>query len=286
MRTYINTLLFENILDFPPVGDANVLELYNSVVTPMVSIVEANCGTTSGELEDISYSIVGETELATNTPLTRNRIVQLVSQGIYKINLANTASCISTGGICQRCHTASYPTESVPAVGSKVRLYPEHILRVDVSDSTPGQKYFTLLIDPSYSKKILVYVGGVLLTSGYTISGTSLTLASPPLDVTDVVVKYVSDYNPVFMKYLASTYSGSLVGIKPLVGKLGLPIKSKLLTSIIDVNTLEMVRDKIKNMQSVPQDYRDYIGSVDKNTVHNPLEDAILLLVLYNMYNV
>jgi hypothetical protein len=284
MRTFTNTLLFENILDTTPTGDGNVSDLYTTITSPTVQVVEANCGTTCGELDDVTYARVGEMELATSLYLTKDRIDQLLGQGIYSVALANTSTCVSKGGVCQRCYSASYPANTIPAVGSNVAIPSEVALRVDVLEATPGQSTFALTLDPSTSKRVYVYVGNSLLANnvGYSITGTTLTLATPIPVVTNVVVKYVSNYYGMHMNYLANTYSGSLIGVKPTISKVLLPIRSLFLTSLIDANKLQSVRDVVSSLSAIDQAYIDYIN---KGTIRNTLEEALLLMALYNIYS-
>ena len=84
------------------------------------------------------------------------------------------------------------------------------------------------------------------------------------------------------MNYLANTYSGSLIGVKPTISKVLLPIRSLFLTSLIDANKLQSVRDVVSSLSAIDQAYIDYIN---KGTIRNTLEEALLLMALYNIYS-
>jgi hypothetical protein len=282
MRTYTNSLVFENIFDTAPTIDVDLIDLYTSITTPRVQIIELNCGTTSGKLRDVTYRIVGETELSTNLPLSRSRIDQLLSSGIYKVATAHTATCTSTGGICQRCYQSDFPKNPIPAVGSYTLIPPEAPIKVDIMRGTLGTSYFQLSDSPSLYKRIDVYIDGLLQMGGYTVGNDSITLSTPLTLTTSVVVKYIDDYYLVFLKYLASSYSGSLIGIKEIPDNALLPIKTSLLSSLISKNKLELIRNKLKGIPSIPQNFKDYL---DTNNIPDTLEESLLMISLYNVFS-
>lgn len=281
MRNYTNTLVFENIFDTPPTGDVDLRDLYQGLIFPTVKVVEENCGTTSGKLEDNTYRIVGETELATGIPLSKPRIDQLLASGVYKVAIAKISSCISVGGICKRCYVADFPGESVPTVGTTKVIPPEEDMGIDILRGVAGDTSFQLTRDTTLFKKIKVYVDGVLQTSGYSVSGRTLTFSTPIALTTNVVIKYIDNYYLIFLKYLAKSYSGSIMGIRALVDRSVMPIKTPLLTSLISQSKLELIRNKMKEIPTIPQDYRDYLGS---ENIPDPVEEALLILALYAVY--
>jgi hypothetical protein len=279
MRSYSSLLVFEDIYDFVPNQNKDVTSLASMIFTPNVPIVETNCNTTLGLFQTVNYELEGAVELATGQIISRDRIDNLLFQGIYLIATRTLSTCISKGGVCQACYHASNQRLDVPAIGTRVIIQPEYISSTDVIKASAGENTWPLSAPDNTYQFTSIYVDGVAQdASTYTVANQVLTF-NTPLATDDNVVVHFSSYNRApYLVYLAKTYSGSLLGMKPLPSQL-LPIRSLLLGSLIPQNKLELIVEYTKEVDIIPQEYRDYI-----DTVNDTLERALYVLAINCIY--
>src|ERR1700739_3444628 len=145
LRSYAGLLVLEDIFDYIPTTDPDIVNLANSVFSPNLKIIEVDCGTTLGLYQTVTYAIEGKTELSTDEPLSKDRIDQLLFNGIYQVALRSTSTCISNGGVCSKCYSASFPRAAIPAVNDRVTVYPEYTILTDVLAGGAGGAPITLI---------------------------------------------------------------------------------------------------------------------------------------------
>lgn len=263
MRSYSSLLVFEDIFDYVPNQNHDVTSLASMIFTPNVPIVSADCGTTLGLFQTVNYELEGAVELATGQVVSRDRIDQLLFGGTYELATRSLSTCIAKEGVCQACYHASNQCIAVPAIGTRVIVQPEYISSTDVIKASAGEKSWPLSVADNSYQFTHIYVDGVLLaTTAYSISKSVLTFVTPLVTDNNVVVHYTSYNKAPYLVFLAKTYSGSILGMKPLPSQL-LPIRSLLLGSLIPENKLELIVEYTKEVDLIPQDYRDYIDSIN-----------------------
>jgi hypothetical protein len=264
MRSYSSLLVFEDIFDFVPNQNADVTSLASMIFTPNVPIVTNDCQTTLGLFQTVNYELEGAIELATGLVISRDRIDDLLFHGIYEIATRTLSTCIAPDGVCQACYAASNPRiTSIPAIGSRVTIQPEYISSTDVIKASAGDTTWPLTIADGTYQFTYVYVDGVLQNmSAYSISNSILTFNTPLAADNNVVVHYSSYNKAPYLVFLATTYSGSMLGMKPLPSQL-LPIRSLLLGSLVPQNKLELIVEYTKEVTQIPEDYRTYIDSIN-----------------------
>ena len=279
IRSYSNLIVLETIFDSIPPGNFDLDALVTSVFSPSVEIVEADCGTGLGTKVDVNYELEGRVELATGNVLSYNRILVLLSTGNYYTFIRELSSCISQGGVCQKCYHSSRQKDVIPNVGDYVVIQPEYVVGADAILSSAGKKTFTLSQSPELYDRAYVYYEGVLLPeSSYTISGTTLTLSSALPRDGQLAVRYTTYIRAPFLFWLATTYSGSLLGIKELPYP-ALPIRKRLLTSLILTSVLESLVNKATSLKGIPDETLSYMEKI-----HDPLEKALFVIAIYAVY--
>lgn len=159
MRSFANFIALGNIFDEAPEGAAEIRNMYNRVFKPVVTIVEENCGTKLGSIENILQGssfiqpecprceedtvitssvvpIVGKIDLRgtrktsppilPDTVITAETVNKYRALGEYYIHVRDLPTCVSKGGVCRKCLWASGRISTtlgdIPAVGSKVVL--------------------------------------------------------------------------------------------------------------------------------------------------------------------
>lgn len=278
LRTYAGLLTLEDIYDYIPTDNQNVVNLANQIFSPNLQIIEADCGTTLGYYKTVNYDIQGDIELSTDEAIDKDRVDQLLFNGTYYVAIRSARTCISSGGICQKCYQGSVPGETA-SVNDRVTLSPEYLISTDVIPVDSSSSTYTLSLTTTQYTNAYVYLDSTLLTSGYSISGTTFTFSSTPTESTNLVVKYTSYNRAPFLMYLARSYSGSLLGMKPLPSEI-LPVRSLLLTELLDTNTLSQLETTVVNTSVIPSDLSGYIENIV-----DPLEKGLYMLVLISMYN-
>lgn len=264
MRSYSSLLVFEDIFDYVPNQNADVTNLASMVFTPNVAVIANDCSTTLGAYQTVNYELEGAIELATGEVISRARIDDLLFHGIYEIATRTLSTCIAPGGVCQACYAASNPgLVTVPQIGSRVTIQPQYTSSTDVIKADSGSNSWTLSVADNTYQFTYIYVNGQLQpTSSYTILNSVLTFTNPiTVDDTNVVVHYSSYNLAPYLVFLAQTYSGSMLGMKPLPSQ-QLPIRSLLIGTLVPQNKLELVVEYTKDIDRIPEDYRTYIDSI------------------------
>lgn len=279
LRSYAGLLVLEDIFDYVPTNDYDVVTLANQIFSPNLQVIEEDCGTTLGLYQTVNYDIEGKVELANDTPLTKARIDQLLFNGTYSVYIRSTSTCISNNGICVKCYEASFPRESAQ-VNDRVNVYPEYSLGTDINELEVGDTQVTLTKAPDEYTYLYAYSDADLLdTNQYSISGTTLTLLSPIDKSVNFVVRYTSYNRAAFLMYLARTYSGSLLGMQPLPSEL-LPIRSLLLIALLDTNVIDSLVRTVQSSKAIAPELIEYV-----DVIVDPLEKSLYLLVLISLYN-
>lgn len=285
-RSYSGLLVLEDIFDYVPTGDPDIVGLANMIFNPVVPIVEDDCKTSLGEIKDLNYESEGLIELANNLVINKGRIEQLLSRGVYKIAIRNTSTCISNGGVCKKCYQASFRDKTSAKVKDLVTITPIYDMAVDVftgsleegSIADVSQSY-TLSIPDYYYDNAVVYKGGVLLTpSEYKIQGQVITFTENLLFNQNAVVRMTATDRRPFLYKLARTYAGALLGIRELPSPL-LPLRTILLSSLLPENKIQSVLEYSEATNVIPPPYIEYAG-----TIKDPLEKGLFLIAINCVY--
>lgn len=283
MRSYINTMIFEGSLDFITPG-TDLEAMLNTIFTPKVKVIEAQCNTFLGDRVNPSFDLLGRTELATGFPIDSVRLSAVTANTQDAIPCRSLFSCISPGGICQACFQASRPLATAPAVGSLVNILPQYIIQREHIVVTPGTTTMTMQYSTEEYDTAYVFTDGTLLIPAqYTISGNTLTIpAGVPLDgvggVGTVTIWYATVTRSQFVYWLAGTYSGSLMGMSPLPHR-PFPVRKSLFTSLIPVGTVELLAQNCLNSDIIPQAIKDYLPQIK-----DLAEKAVLVSMLNAVY--
>ncbi len=279
MRTYTGFLLFEEVLDFLP-GVVPDLDLFiQTLISPIVQVTEADCGTVIGKKVDTKYQSEGLIELATGNPLTKTRVNFFLAAGTYTIPVRHLHSCVTVNGICQKCYSGTYLDATIPTLGSIISLPNEYNYTTDfvVGDGTITS--FTLTQASNLYTKILVMLDGVLQTSGYTVVDDTLTFAVAPANGVHILFKYYKNTGQPYIGYLAETYSGSLMGMKALPTQT-LNIRPSLQQNSITDEELNKAETLLKkHFKDISSSYLQYL-----ETIPDKLERAIYIATLYGLY--
>ena len=281
MRTYSSFILFEDVLDFAPVDNPDLYDFVQHVTRPRVKMVEEDCLTKIGKLIDINFEIEGRIELATDLVITKTRIEEILADGIYRLAVRNLYNCTTQDGICRRCYAGTYIDQVAPAVGTFLRLEPEYNYQTDVFKCDGVKTDFPLSEIIGDYTKLLVIINGVIQTSGYTVSSANiLSLGSAPAIGTNVVVKFFKITAQPFVGYLAETYTGSLLGLRPLTTQT-INIRPSLAQTLFTDQELDIVKEKLAtSYRTITRNYLEYIDNIS-----NKLEKAVYLSMLYGLYS-
>lgn len=278
MRTYSGFLILEDLFNYIPTTNQTMYQFSDFVMRPKVNVVETDCLTKIGEIVPTTYEIEGEVELATDMTLTKARLDFLLGQGQYTIALRNSHSCVSQGGICSKCYHGTYIDQPFPAVNTPVIMDNSYDYQTDVLQGDGSTKNFTLTQTPDLYDKILLIFMGMIVTTGFTITGTTLTLdTAPPLN-SNLVVRYYKHTTQPFMGYLAKSYSGSLLGMSVLPTD-NLHLRSGLMQQLLGDSQLEIVKQQLEAYKIVTSPYINYI-----DTIKDKLEKALYLLAIYGIF--
>jgi hypothetical protein len=280
MRSYSGTLLLENIFDFVPSTEVEIYNLSLGVFNPNVLIVEIDCKTTLGKFETVNYEAEGLTELATESRLSYDRINELLSAGTYSVATRHSSTCISKGGICKKCYRATYPTRLNVEVNDRVDIEAEYLANSEIVELSPDMLSYSTVTDPaSYSRQYVFHKGNLLFDNvDYTISNGKLTLTKLIPDAGNLVIRFMRIDRSAFVGWLASSYSGSLLGMKAIPYQL-LPMRPLFLASTLLENRLQLVSELVKSSPKVPKEYSKYIDQI-----RDPLEKALFMLAIYSIY--
>lgn len=279
MRTYTNTLLFESALD--SISPSNTL-LYNvasRLLSPYVKVVEANCGTVLGGLVPLEENSVGEVELSNGLRLNSSRISTLSLTGASYVAIRSLPSCISKGGVCLACLSASRPRLSGVVVGNTTKISPELPVSIVKIKISAGTTTATLPYSTSEYDSVYIFNGSSLLaTSEYSISGTTLTLTVAPGIDTFYMVRFIVISNVAYFYWLSNTYSGSLLGIKNLIN-LQLPVKPSIVRASINTTDIDVLATLLRNSEVKDEDFVSYIPNIKDS-----LEKAIFVITLNSIF--
>jgi hypothetical protein len=280
MRTFAGTLLFEDIFEYIPSTEPELYNLSLTLFNPNILLVENDCKTTLGKFEIVNYEAEGLTELATETRISYDRINQLLSTGVYIVATRHTSTCISKNGVCKKCFMATYPNSNVNTL-DRVDVVSEYLTNAEIVEVSPEVLTYQTKTDPDTYKKAYVFHKGLLMISGndYTLSSTgNFTLTKPVDTAGNIVIRFMKEDRRAFLGWLASTYSGSILGMKPIPHEL-LPLRPLFLASTLLENRLQSISEIIKSSKSIPKDYSGYI-----DLINDPLEKALYMLTIFSIY--
>lgn len=279
MRSYSSLLVFESVFDSMDQVDKDLVSLANQVFSPTVRIVEDDCGTLLGEMIDVNFEAEGRVELSTDLPLSRTRIIDLLSNGVYQVFVRTLATCISDGGVCAKCYAASRPDASPKAVGDRVEVAPLFERSTEVLYTSAPSDSLSLSVPSDTYESILLFRNGSLVpASSYTVDGDTLQMSEPVPADTYLVTRYITTTRAPYLLYLAETYSGSLLGIKALPRPL-LSVRPKLLVENISQGLLEDVVQVTKKFKAIPPNMLEYLSNT-----HDALEKALFVIALRTIY--
>lgn len=291
MRSITSTILFEEALDLIPTSQTAVYNSVTRLLQPIVTIDPnlADCGTKLGEKQPISLGLIGRIELSTGIAINRARLNAASLSGLQYLFIRSMSTCISPNGICQTCWQASRQYDTV-VMGNNYQVTPEFIIQTETFEGLAGQMVWPISYTPDQYDVIYVYSSaGLIPASGYTISGASITfLAPPPSDsgtgggtaVSSVTVRYaVRTYVP-FVHWLASTYSGSLIGMAKLPTQY-LPIRQDLHESLLPAGEVDALAARLLGSNLTPPSVSNWLGKIE-----GLLEKAIFVSLLNALYMV
>lgn len=279
MRSYSALLVFETVFDSVATTGTDLDSLVRYVFEPRLTVQEEDCGTRLGETVDVNFEIEGKIELATGLPISRDRIIDLLSRGVYTTQVRTLSTCITHNGVCAACYAASRPLEPIPEVNSVVTISPVYDRATETIYVPGATDRLTLGVDQDSYTTLLLFRNGVLQDpSTFTVDGTRLQLSQPLPANSYLVARYVTETRVPHMLWLANTYSGSLLGMKPLPGPL-LPVRSLLLTDTIPEGVLDNLVEGSKNLTAIPPNMLEYLGSTK-----DKLEKSLFLIALRTIY--
>lgn len=291
MRSITSTILFEEALDLIPTGQISVYNSVTRLLQPIVTIDPnvADCGTKLGEKQPIALALIGRVELATGLVINRVLLNAASTSGLTSLFLRSMSTCISPNGICKTCWQATRQYDTV-SLGSKHAVTPEFIVQTETFEALTGQLVWPLSYGSNQYDIIYVYSSaGLVPSSGYTISGSTLTfLVAPPADsgtgagsaVSSVTIRYgVRTYVP-FVHWLASTYSGSLLGMSKLPIQY-LPIRQELHEAIIPAGEIDALEARLLGSPLTPSSVSTWLSKVE-----GVLERAVFVSLLNALYMV
>lgn len=278
MRSFSNFLLFEDVLSNLPAGSSLLQQAGDLLVNPMVKVVEDDCGTLLGEIMDLDFEKEGLVELATGVPLDRPRIAEILESGKYKVPIRTLHSCIAPGGICRACYEAQYLDRVAPPVNSQTKIDPLLNYQTDIIIGNNYATSFTLTESTDDFDDVIVIKNGLIATAGFTISGNQMIFAVAPTYTDVYVVRFYRETSEPLQGYMARSYSGDLLGMKPLP-TLHTPIRESLYSTIISDGFLAMLQTELAPYKAIPSTYIEYI-----DRIHDKLEKTLFIIYLYAIF--
>lgn len=281
VRSFSNILVFEDIFDYIPNDFADIPALANAVFRPTMKIVEEDCGTTLGRMETVSFDLEGRVELATGDVISENRIIQLLSRGIYQVATRHTSHCTSEHGLCKKCYEAANPHKGEVQVNQLVTMESTSIARIDTFRiEDPSKLTYDLTVPEEFYLYLHVFNRGNFLKAeeDYVVNGLEITFTDPLVQGSNVVIYYIQDDRRPFLYWLADTYSGSLLGLRSLPSP-ALPVRPLLLSEKIPEQRTVSVIEHARKSNRVPENMIPYI-----ETVRHPLEKALTILAMESIF--
>lgn len=279
MRTYSNFLLFEDILSNLPEGSSLITSAAESIINPSVRVVEEDCGTLLGSVVDLDFEKEGLIEVATGMPLSRTRIYQLLESGIYKVAIRSLHSCNSKEGVCRKCLQGQY-LDKVPApVGSQIKIHSLLNYQSDLVMGNGHSPFFTLTESDLDYDKANVIKDGAVITSGFSIIGNRIYFDSVPTNLDVYVVRFYKETSDPLLGYIAKTYSGDLLGLKPLP-TLSTLLKESMYQDIIPESLINMLQIELSPYKTIPSTFMEYIDKI-----HDKLEKALFIMYVYAIFS-
>lgn len=123
MREYAKSILFSGIYDNIPESNLAMYNFSQKVFNPSVSLVEHDCGTSLGNIIQVTDSAIGQEEAATSQVIDKQRVNDLLSQGIYTVGVRSPYTCVSKSGLCQVDYGSTILIDP-PPVGTQITLKP------------------------------------------------------------------------------------------------------------------------------------------------------------------
>jgi hypothetical protein len=281
MRTFSGFLLLEDVLDYAPTDNQELYSFVQRTIRPTVKILEEDCQTKIGKNIEINFEIQGYRELATDLPISKARIEELLTAGIYFVAVRSLFSCVTAEGVCRACYSGTYIDQVAPDVGTYKQLEPEYNFQTDLLIGTGITSVFTLSQSPDTYTKVLVVIDGDIQIANYTVSGTSITFNTPPTIGTHVVVKFMRITAQPYLGYLSKTYTGSLLGMQSLPTQ-DIIIKPSLAQKLFTEEELNIAKDLLQTK------YRGIVaGNLIEytDTIQDKLEKALFISTLYGFYS-
>lgn len=276
MKTYAGYVLMEKMFDsIATIGNSSLTSFSNTLFNPTVQVVEKKCSSMLGEVVTLDTSSIGLVELATNQPLTLDRINYLLSRGKYKIGIRTLRTCRSEGGVCAECYKAMFPDRDYPIIGSRVIIPPRYIVNeevIEVSSTNPSVALNTAKIDYEYhfallnSKDNLSFTiqNDIITTFGFTDNQPQLA-----------TIRFYRENALPYFQYLGRTFSADLLGFTS-IDTAPLPLKTTLIESNIPGGSIDELMSQLEN---TPQANVDYLENIP-----GKLEKALTLIAMHCIY--
>jgi hypothetical protein len=242
VRSHSNFLILEEALLGLPNTSSVINAAAAKVLSPRVTVIEANCNSYLGIHSDVTYALQGKTSTVTGLRFTEANINSTLALGIHSANIKSLRTCGSSDGICQECYKAYYMSNTSPNVGETVSIANVYPMATDVIRGN-GMHTFLLPslneLDIGPSKGTLNYVAvfntsGLVNPASYILElDIGITFTNPTTINEVYSVHYFREITAPFLKYISSTFSGGLLGVD------GLPTYSEtLIVCQVSVNLL------------------------------------------------
>ncbi len=282
IRSYANDILFETVFDSLPDNNTTLSRLADQIFSPRLTLTESDCGTTLGKVIPLTYEAVGYVELTTGNALSLTRIRELLDQDLYTVSVRSTSSCIAKEGLCQACYHASRQYAPNSYLGESIVLQPEFVVGADAIPVEPEAVSVNLSTSSEYYETLYLYYEDSLLNPNlYSISGTVLTFNEPlpGLEEDQVTARFTTTTRSPFMSWLATTYSGAMLGLKGLPFQ-SLPLKRSKYASLVPGSVVESLAESAYSLKEIPDEVLSMIG-----LVRDPFEKALYVMALLGIYS-
>jgi len=127
--------------------------------------------------------------------------------------------------------------------------------------------------------KVIIFKNGVIQSAGFGIVDDQLIFPSN-ISYSDIyTVRFYRETSEPLQGYIARSYSGDLLGMKPLPTTSTI-IRESLYASIIPESILSMMLIELSPLKSIPSTYLEYV-----DRIHDKLEKALYILYLYAIFS-